>query len=149
MRKDQFLVQGCCKIMIKSGAKGDKSWQKMKSGAKDAALSRENIKSGAKSVAKSLWKMKSGAIGVSKPFPNHSINPTVGVCGLRRLRSSPPNQCQVQRGAARVDLDLDLDSHCKPSDFRFFLLVLSSRVHIWSWGLGCWRSTIRKDKIQC
>ena len=90
--------------------------------------------------------MKSGAIGVSKPFPNHSINPTVGVCGLRGLRSSPPNQCQVQRGAARVDLDLDLDSHCKPSDFRFFPFVLSSQVHIWSWGLGCWRSTMLKKR---
>ena len=135
--KINFWCKRCRKIMIISGAKGDKSWQKMKSGAKDAALSREKIKSGAKSVAKSLWKMKSGAIGVSKPFPNHSINPTVGVCGLRGLRSSPPNQCQVQRGAANL------------WQFRFFPLVLSSQVHIWSWGLGCWRSTIRKDKIQC
>ena len=34
-----------------------------------------------------------------------------------------------------------LKSYCKPSDFGFFLLVLSSQVHNWSWGLGCWRST--------
>ena len=78
--------------------------------------------------------MKSGAIGVSKPFPNHSINPTVGVCGLRRLRSSPPNQCQVQRGAARVDLDLDLDSRCKPSAVQIFSVGLELPSPYLEWG---------------
>ena len=35
-----------------------------------------------------------------------SISPTVGGCGLGGLRSSPPSQGQVHRGAAEVDLDL-------------------------------------------
>ena len=34
------------------------------------------------------------------------ISPTAGGCGLGGLRSSPPSQGQVQRGAAEVDLDL-------------------------------------------
>ena len=36
----------------------------------------------------------------------YSISPTVGGCGLGGLRSSPPSQGQVHRGAAEVDLDL-------------------------------------------
>ena len=36
-----------------------------------------------------------------------SISPTEGGRGLGGLRSSPPSQGQVHRGAAEVDLDLD------------------------------------------
>ena len=39
-----------------------------------------------------------------------SISPSVGGCGLGGLRSGPPSQGQVQRGAAEVDLDLTRDN---------------------------------------
>ena len=43
---------------------------------------------------------------VSELYQSFSISPTEGGCGLGGLRSSPPSQGQVHRGAAEVDLDL-------------------------------------------